>query len=106
MQAMSSQAAAAPSDAPEAQFLAELGEQKDELLTKVQALKTDLQEWRSRLEVQVNSYKMVRAGIAHCDQHTHTHRHKQGHPCQLVGADAASGLLCCASPTHSVLCVL
>lgn len=39
----------------------ELKEQKEELLTKVQALKTDLQEWRTKLEAQVKTYKSVRA---------------------------------------------
>jgi uncharacterized coiled-coil DUF342 family protein len=41
--------------------LQELKEQKEELLTKVQALKTDLQDWRTKLEAQVKSYKSVRA---------------------------------------------
>lgn len=38
----------------------ELTEQKDELMSKVQALKTDLQDWRTKLEAQVKSYKSVR----------------------------------------------
>lgn len=37
----------------------ELKEQKEELLTKVQALKTDLQDWRTKLEAQVKTYKSV-----------------------------------------------
>jgi predicted nucleic acid-binding Zn-ribbon protein len=40
--------------------LQELKEQKEELLTKVQALKTDLQDWRTKLEAQVKNYKSVR----------------------------------------------
>lgn len=38
----------------------EMKEQKEELLSKVQALKTDLQDWRSKLEAQVKNYKSVR----------------------------------------------
>jgi uncharacterized coiled-coil DUF342 family protein len=38
----------------------ELQEQKNELLQKVQVLKTDLQDWRTKLESQVKSYKTVR----------------------------------------------
>lgn len=37
----------------------ELQEQKNELLEKVQSLKTDLQDWRTKLETQVKSYKTV-----------------------------------------------
>lgn len=40
-------------------LLQELKEQKEELLTKVQALKTDLQDWRTKLEAQVKNYKSV-----------------------------------------------
>lgn len=40
--------------------LQELQEQKNELLQKVQVLKTDLQDWRTKLESQVKSYKTVR----------------------------------------------
>jgi hypothetical protein len=42
--------------------LQELQEQKNELLQKVQVLKTDLQDWRTKLESQVKSYKTVRPG--------------------------------------------
>lgn len=41
----------------------ELQEQKNELLTKVQTLKTDLQDWRTKLETQVTTYKKVRSGF-------------------------------------------
>jgi hypothetical protein len=36
-----------------------VAEQKDELMQKVQALKTDLQDWRGKLDVQVKAYKTV-----------------------------------------------
>lgn len=41
----------------ESQYLTELQEQKNELLQKVQVLKTDLQDWRTKLASQVTSYK-------------------------------------------------
>jgi hypothetical protein len=44
--------------------LQELKEQKEELLTKVQALKTDLKDWRTKLEVQVKNYKSVRGYLS------------------------------------------
>lgn len=44
----------------ESAYLSELQEQKNELLSKVTALKTDLQDWRSKLDAQVKSYKTVR----------------------------------------------
>ncbi len=37
----------------------EVNEQKEELLQKVQHLKQDLQDWRSKLDQQVKSYKTV-----------------------------------------------
>jgi len=43
----------------ESAYLSELQEQKNELLSKVTALKTDLQDWRSKLDAQVKSYKTV-----------------------------------------------
>jgi len=49
-----------------AALLQELKEQKEELLTKVQALKTDLQDWRSKLEAQVKNYKTVCWSFAVC----------------------------------------
>lgn len=45
----------------------ELQEQKTELLQKVQVLKTDLQDWRTKLESQVKSYKTVRQQLQQAD---------------------------------------
>eukprot|EP00877_Chromochloris_zofingiensis_P005891 jgi/Chrzof1/1555/Cz10g12090.t1 len=41
----------------ESRYLTELNEQKNELLQKVQVLRKDLEDWRSKLETQVKNYK-------------------------------------------------
>lgn len=41
--------------------LQELNEQKNELLTRVQTLKRELQDWRGKLDAQVKTYRVVRA---------------------------------------------
>jgi uncharacterized protein YoxC len=61
--------------------LQELQEQKNELLQKVQVLKTDLQDWRTKLESQVKSYKTVSST-------TQQQQQKQ----QAVTCASASGL--------------
>lgn len=43
--------------------LQELNEQKNELLQKVQVLRKDLEDWRSKLETQVKNYKTVSAAV-------------------------------------------
>lgn len=43
----------------ESEHLAKLAEQKTELLTKVQTLKKELTEWRTKLDGQVKSFRGV-----------------------------------------------
>lgn len=45
--------------------LQDLAEQKDELLKKVATLKKELQDWRSKLDGQVKSYRTVSIRCLH-----------------------------------------
>jgi hypothetical protein len=69
----------------------ELAEQKDELMGKVAALKTDLQDWRTKLEQQVKSYKAVRVS---------TRTRRRCRMCWLCLCGGA-GLRCVAPACHA-----
>ncbi|CAN6468530.1 unnamed protein product [Victoria cruziana] len=43
--------------------IAELNESKAELLSRIQGLKKDLQEWRLKLDTQVNTYREELSGL-------------------------------------------